>query len=135
MNKNDVKGAQLQDKRVEYSYTGFDEAGREVVAGRLTIHYRQSDSRSIKTTIDGEWDLASVVTAAGLGPQIGQGKLMGSVNKRNRVFIDLHPGYHDHNVILNGEFGDSPLGDFNGEWLYCAIAIMAHGTFRATSTD
>ena len=115
-----------QDKRFplgEYHYTGYDENGVKVVEGRLSITSLEAER------IKGTWEFKQIGGPHRIGPQVGEGKLIGSVRGKE-VFINLNPNMADNNVNLRGQVeGDR----YRGSWSHDGFAgSMSAGTFEAT---
>lgn len=107
----------------DYQYTGYDEGGAKIVEGRLSLTSRDGDQ------LKGTWELKQVGEPKQIGPQVGTGALMGSVNG-NQVSLDLNPNMNDNNVNLGGTIED---GRYKGTWSYSGFAgRISSGRFEAT---
>ena len=106
-----------------YGYKAYDAVGSLVVTGRMDV------SLSSDSTISGGWNfVAAGKDGSVIGPQVGSGKLVGSV-QNNRWFINLNPEWVDNNVFLNGSLGDEGIG---GIWNWSTFkGPTASGTFEA----
>ena len=83
---------------------------------------------AIDSTITGSWEIsaANKYSEKEIGPQIGTGKLEGSI-KSGKIFINLNPGWADNNIFLNADYSKD---QFKGSWL-CSTFIgpSASGSF------
>ncbi len=105
-----------------YSYTAFDSAGVKVVTGWLDLDFVDEEN------IEGKWELTPVGNPSNIGPQIGDGNLIGSI-KENIIQINLNPNWRDNNVVL---FGDYSAEKFNGDWQWITFGGPTNGgTFEA----
>lgn len=105
-----------------YAYTSYDSGGVAVVSGWLTIIV--SDS----TAISGEWHFTPIGSPQSIGPQTGDGKLVGGINSE-KVWIELNPQVRNNNLQLNGTLA---LGQFAGEWTWISYSGIANqGMFKA----
>lgn len=105
-----------------FAYTSYDSGGTALVSGWLTINV--SDS----TSISGEWHFTAVQSPAGIGPQTGDGKLVGGINN-DQVWIELNPQVRNNNLQLNGTLAQ---GQFVGQWTWISYSGIANqGTFKA----
>lgn len=79
--------------------------------------------------IAGEWHFSYVGEPVDVGPQVGDGSLIGTV-QGDHVEISLNPGWRDANVDLDGTM----TGDlYAGEWTYTTfVGIRSYGPFEAT---
>lgn len=105
-----------------YAYTGYDTSGTEIVNGWFTMVF----SDSIHCV--GEWHFKRVSGNQDIGPQIGEGELVGGIENGN-VWINLNPTWADNNVFLNGRIA----GDvYEGTWMWVTIAgPWIGGSFKA----
>jgi hypothetical protein len=95
-----------------FQYTGYDETGRVIETGWLTIVVRDSN------TVSGRWQLVAE----------GNGELRGSISN-GRIAVDLHPEMADNNFLLNGSVERKT---FRGNWEKIGVVgVMASGTFIA----
>jgi hypothetical protein len=105
-----------------YEYSGYDEAGKKVISGRLNL--TEIKGQDIK----GTWELKQVGAAEKIGPQVGTGNFVGQVES-NRVNINLNPDWNDNNIFLSGNF---EKGELRGDWHFSTFAGAASkGTFVA----
>src|SRR4029079_15104271 len=105
-----------------YEYSGYDEAGKKVISGRLNLtEIKGQDTK-------GKWELKQVGKAGKLGPQVGTGNLVGQVES-NQVNINLNPDWNDNNIFLSSKFAK---GELRGDWHFSTFAGAASkGTFVA----
>jgi hypothetical protein len=92
-----------------YTYTAFDDRGGVLLVGRLVVEQRPD------SVLVGTWEIGwapGADTSTEVGPQVGTGKLYGSV-QNGRPSVDLNPGWADNNVFLVGESGHREI---TGEW-------------------
>lgn len=121
-------------KQGAYTYNGYDSSGDLLVTGTLWLYYETRNDPDFSTTITGEWDLQQVKTAENIGPQVGQGKLRGSVEDNGTVYIDLNPGWADNNVTLFGHFGSELRDSIDGDWSFSTfVGPVNSGRFEAKS--
>ena len=105
-----------------YSYRAYNSKGELAVSGTMT--FEEVDTISVS----GIWAFAAVLTSEAVGPQVGTGKLAGSLQKSS-ISINLNPGWADNNVFLQGTvFSDS----ITGRWMWSTfVGPTAEGKFRA----
>jgi hypothetical protein len=107
----------------EYQYTGYDENGVKVVEGRLSITSLEAEQ------VKGTWEFKQIGEGKRIGPQVGSGDLVGSVNGKE-VYINLNPNWADNNVNLRGKVEGNR---YRGSWSHDGFAgSMSAGTFEAT---
>jgi hypothetical protein len=105
-----------------YAYTSYDSSGAVLVRGWLTIII--SDS----TTISGEWHLKPIGDSQRIGPQTGDGNLVGGINGA-KVWIELNPKVRNNNLQLNGTLTPSKLA---GQWSWISYdGVGNQGAFEA----
>ncbi len=105
-----------------YTYHAYESDGSLVVAGTLTMV--SADSASI----NGTWDLKQVHASDQIGPQVGSGKLAGSVHE-GTIWVNLNPSWKDNNVFLQGTVEGDRI---SGNWSWSTfIGRTAGGTFEA----
>lgn len=95
-----------------YSYTAYNTDGAAVVKGWFSIE--SSDSSAVK----GEWHFQALGDSQHLGPQIGDGELVGMLVDMN-LTVNLNPGWIDNNVLLNGTLSGHRI---DGTWMWVTIA-------------
>lgn len=101
-----------------YDYAARDTGGAVVATGRLLVE--SSDS--------GTWKIDRVASSKDVGPQTGSGTLSIQVSG-DEIYIDLDPGWADHNVVLKGTFAH---GSLRGDWEWLTYAgIAKSGKFSA----
>jgi hypothetical protein len=106
-----------------YFYVSYDSLGVRIVVGWFTLLIADS------AHIAGEWHFTQVGGGSSIGPQVGDGNLVGGFSS-GLLWIELNPQYRDNNLQLIGTFTSST---YTGTWL--AIGIMGvhnHGSFRAS---
>jgi hypothetical protein len=105
-----------------FRYRAYDTTGTLVVQGWLTLALADSDS------VSGEWHFSAVGTPQDIGPQTGDGRLIGGFNDTT-LWIELQPQYRDNNLQLTGRLkGDR----YTGTWMWITFAGPAtQGTFEA----
>ena len=105
-----------------YSYISYDSSGAPIVKGWFTMNITDSVS------ISGEWHFKKIGKPKDIGPQIGDGVLIGGL-KQDFVWIELNPQYIDNNLLLTGMIEDS---NYRGEWTWISYAGPTNrGTFKA----
>lgn len=110
------------DSSEKYLYKSYDTTGAKIVEGWLTINYLDN------MEITGRWDLGKVGNPENIGPQVGNGNLIGGLNS-NKTWIELNPEYRDNNLQL---LGTIQQGKFFGEWQYLSYSgVTNYGTFEA----
>lgn len=107
----------------DYAYSGFDSNGKQIIGGTLKLV--EIKGREIK----GTWELKQVGAGEKLGPQVGTGEFMGSVEQDGAISINLNPSWADNNIFLNGKFQN---GELKGTWYYSTFGgPSTKGTFTA----
>jgi hypothetical protein len=82
-------------------------------------------------SIRGEWHFGYVHEPVDVGPQVGDGILVGTI-EADRIMINLNPGWHDYNVNLDGVLTDNR---YVGKWTYSVFTgLRSQGRFEATRT-
>ncbi|HTY09547.1 MAG TPA: hypothetical protein VMF88_00620 [Bacteroidota bacterium] len=105
-----------------YAYTSYDTGGTVLVRGWLKFAVADS------TSLSGEWHFAPVGTPERIGPQTGDGNLVGGVNGE-KIWIELNPKVRNNNLQLNGTLAKGRLA---GQWTWISNDGMANqGTFSA----
>jgi hypothetical protein len=105
-----------------YAYTSYDSSGVELVSGWFTMIV--SDS----TTVSGEWHFSPIGSPQKIGPQTGDGKLVGGMNGE-KVWIELNSGVRNNNLQLNGISAQSRI---DGQWTWISYdGIANQGIFHA----
>lgn len=106
-----------------YSYTSYDSSGTMIVQGWFTLVIADSNH------ISGEWHFLQVGGGSGIGPQVGDGSLVGGFHSA-LLWVELNPRFRDNNLELVGTFSTTA---YSGTWR--AIGLMGiynHGTFQAS---
>ena len=85
-----------------YSYTSYDSTDFVVAQGWLTLTI--SDSLGIT----GEWHIQKIGDAKNIGPQIGDGELIGELEQKS-ISMNLNPDWADNNVLLRGILSDNKI--------------------------
>ncbi len=105
-----------------YSYLSYDSLGTPVVSGWLK--FEMTDS----ITIGGSWQLRKLVNRDDLGPQFGEGKLIGRIEDSS-INMELNPQFRDHNLGLVGTRSNSRI---EGKWFWVSLrGVTNWGTFKA----
>jgi hypothetical protein len=108
-----------------YKYTGYDSSWNKIITGYLWIE--SIDSVQVK----GRWDFDLVGNGENVGPQIGKGKIEGTMNMLGTMSLNLNPDMIDNNIILNGSL-QLPYR-FDGSWSYIGFpGEINWGRFEAT---
>ena len=105
-----------------YAYTGYDSTGVKIVTGWIKIAFEDS------IHLSGEWELDKIGDPQSIGPQVGEGNLVGNL-ENNQLSLNLNPDYIDNNVFLICPYDDKKL---TGKWFYSGFpGIINYGTFVA----
>ncbi|MCU0645566.1 MAG: hypothetical protein MUC94_15080 [bacterium] len=105
-----------------YAYTGYDSTGVKIVMGWTKIVFDDN------IYISGEWELDKIGDPENIGPQVGSGNLVGSL-ENHQLFLNLNPDFVDNNVFLTCLYDDQKL---TGKWNYSGFpGIINYGTFVA----
>jgi hypothetical protein len=105
-----------------FIYTAYDSLDIMVAQGILTFEFQDS------TNITGEWEINKVGDPKSIGPQIGEGKLVGASNDKT-LWASLNPDIVDDNVFLHGRPGKNK---YTGKWEWITErGITNWGTFKA----
>jgi len=105
-----------------YHYTSYDSSGTVIVKGWFTMDLSDSSN------ISGEWHFKAISNSKNIGPQIGNGNLVGRVHDR-QIWIELNPKFKDNNLQLVGKLFDDGI---SGRWLWISfIGVTSSGTFEA----
>lgn len=106
-----------------YQYSSHDSTGVKIVEGWMTLNPVDS------LQLVGEWHFLQVSNVERIGPQVGDGELLG-VFIEDTIWIELNPQYRDNNVNLRGINDGKAI---RGDWAYSSFAgLQNHGTFVAT---
>ena len=105
-----------------FSYLSYDSLGTPIVSGWLT--FEMTDS----VRIGGSWQLKKLVNRNDLGPQYGEGELVGQIEESS-IWMELNPQFKDHNLGLVGTINDTHI---EGKWYWASFpGVTNWGTFRA----
>ncbi len=115
-----------------YAYQGFDATGALLIEGSLVLDYQETRDSASPFRITGTWALRQVKAADEVGPQVGEGDLLGTIDADGNIVIQLNPGSADNNVGLGGTFTHGRFDTFEGRWDYVTdIGPTNGGTFKA----
>jgi hypothetical protein len=105
-----------------YRYSSFDSSGTLLVQGWFTMDVADSDS------VTGEWHFTAVGSPQRIGPQTGDGRLVGGI-RDSILWIELQPQFRDNNLELAGKLA----GDrYTGTWTWISfIGPTNSGRFEA----
>lgn len=107
---------------VVYQYTGYSRQGTPIVQGYLMLSQRDPNHYT------GRWHLRALVDTMRIGPQVGQGNLVGEI-RNGALTINLNPNFVDNNVILTGRLRRTV---YAGRWEWIGFAgTLNSGTFQA----
>lgn len=96
-----------------------------IVTGWLAVELPKAGA------VRGEWIFNQLLESEMVGPQIGTGSFVGTVDS-NRIWINLNPDWADNNVLLNGVIAGAEI---TGEWYYSSFAGPVNkGSFTATGS-
>jgi hypothetical protein len=105
-----------------YNYTSYDSRGVAIVGGWFTMNLSDTGA------VSGEWHFRGIGTPQNIGPQTGDGSLIGRKDKE-RIWIELNPQFRD-NIQLEGRIDEER---YSGTWAWISFAgITNQGTFEAT---
>lgn len=105
-----------------FTYRSYNAQGVPLVEGWFTM------STSTSGRITGEWHFRPVGIPRDIGPQIGDGTLVGG-SEPGRTWVELNPQAKDNNLQLEGVV---EAHRFNGEWFWTSfVGITNHGLFEA----
>jgi hypothetical protein len=105
-----------------YQYTSYDTTGAVLVRGWFTMVVSDSN------TISGEWHFTAVDNPKNIGPQTGDGKLVGGIQGTTR-WLELNPQYRDNNL---GLYGTLEGNHFTGTWQWISfVGVTNQGPFVA----
>ncbi len=106
----------------DYKYTGYDKNGTVIIQGSFSLNFKDENN------ISGEWHFDKVGNPKNIGPQYGNGELIGRY-REGILWIGLNPNNADNNVELIGSINSET---FSGKWNYISfIGITNSGTFEA----
>jgi hypothetical protein len=105
-----------------YAYTCTDSVGIPLVKGWMTIVIADSSK------ITGEWHFDAVGSPQKIGPQTGDGHLVGGLSDK-RIWIELNPKIRNDNLQLDGILDQ---GQLTGQWTWVTFeGISNQGKFSA----
>ena len=105
-----------------FTYESYDTLGIQIVYGWL--EYELVDS----VKIEGSWKLNSLSTRTDIGPQVGEGKLIGHIEGTS-ISMELNPQFRDNNLSLVGKINNNRI---EGKWYWMSyIGVTNWGTFKA----
>ena len=105
-----------------FAFTSYDSSGAALSSGWFTVIV--SDS----AVISGEWHFKPIGSPQKIGPQTGNGKLVGGISN-GQIWIELNPQVRNNNLQLNGTLASNQLA---GEWTWISYSGIANqGTFKA----
>jgi len=105
-----------------YNYTAYDSLGTIVAKGTLIFKFKDS------TSVTGEWEIKKVGDPQNIGPQIGEGELIGDLTNEI-LWMELNPDFRDNNVFLQGK---PEINKYTGKWFYSSfIGPTNWGSFEA----
>lgn len=115
--ENSIKSDLEKFQIGKYLYSAFDTSGHELANGRIELNFDNGNS------LKGIWNLSPTKTLYENHPHVGIGNLIGSFNN-DTIWVNLHPGWADHNVILKGVYEN---GQINGSWEYISFVGWTDG--------
>ena len=105
-----------------YEYTSYDGKGVAIVGGWFTMILSDTGA------VSGEWHFRAIGTPQNIGPQTGDGNLVGGIDKE-QVWVELNPQFRDNNLQLHGRIDRSR---FSGTWAWISfVGVTNQGTFEA----
>ena len=106
-----------------YFYQAFDTTGTAVIEGWLRLDLGKPENNVSYLAVSGKWQLSKIGDPENIGPQLGDGKLQGTIEK-NKIWLDLNPGWADNNVFLNGTIAKNQIEGF---WNYSTFVGSVNG--------
>jgi len=104
----------------QWHYTAQDSAGTTIATGTMSFFLPDTGR------FEGQWSLQKTGNPSPIGPQTGDGVLVGFVND-STVSIDLNPNKVDDNVTLVADFAHFIL---RGKWMWVGYpGVLNEGTF------
>ncbi len=120
--KHDTSTNAVEAPRGSFSYTGFDSLGTAIVQGWFTLLIADSDH------VSGEWHFRKTGLGNEIGPQIGDGNLVGGFFS-GQLWVELNPQFRDNNLQLRGTYSTT---HYTGTWQAIGIGgPYNHGSFNA----
>ncbi|MBN2280010.1 MAG: hypothetical protein JXQ65_05480 [Candidatus Marinimicrobia bacterium] len=109
-----------------YQYSACDSTDVKVLEGTIQLEF--DDPMHFK----GHWNVKAKKSDWADHPHTGAGHLIGTL-KDDSLSINLHPGWVDHNIFLNGIYHD---GKIIGKWMYLSyMGWTDGGNFKAEYYD
>ncbi len=106
-----------------FAYISYDSMGTAIVQGWFTIIIKDS------STVTGEWHFRRIGEPKNIGPQVGDGNLVGGFDAP-LLSVELNPQFVDNNLNLRGTIDD---GTYNGTWMAIGYpGVTNKGTFRSS---
>jgi hypothetical protein len=105
-----------------FQYTSYDSSGNALVNGWFTMNFADS------ANITGEWHFQTINSPKNIGPQVGDGNLVGEAND-GQIWVELNPQYKDNNLQLIGTMTNKR---FTGRWMWLSFSGVTNaGTFES----
>ena len=105
-----------------YRYASFDTTGVLLVHGWMTLDITDS------TQVTGEWHFGKIGNPEDIGPQVGDGELLGSFHQ-GKLSVELNPNMADNNLRLVGVLTNDR---YHGDWVWTSfIGPTSRGVFEA----
>ena len=105
-----------------YAYFGYDTSSTLIAKGWFKFEYEDS------VRIKGHWQLKTIGNPGNIGPQDGEGELVGTKTDTS-ININLHPNFADNNIILLGKINRKYI---YGKWQWATFARLTNwGNFNA----
>ena len=105
-----------------YAYFAYDTSSTLVAKGWYKFEYVDS------VNIRGNWDLNKIGNPGNIGPQDGEGELIGTVTDTS-ICINLQPNFADNNIFLTGKFHNKYI---YGKWQWATfVGITSWGSFNS----
>ena len=119
------------DTSKQYSVAIYDATDELAIVGLLQIEPEPGDiAESVELT--GSWQVTTrheSTVPVYLGDH---GQLAGTLHRDGSFYLNMHPRFIDHNLILSGVFSDRPWGNVKGQWRFITeIGPSNSGTFDA----
>ena len=102
-----------------YRYQSFDSTGIPLVKGWFTLVFSDPDHCT------GEWHFAAIGSRQKIGPQVGDGNLVGGTTDGS-VWVELQPQFRDNNLELVGTIQD---GRYRGRWIWISFVGETNSGF------
>ncbi len=109
-----------------WHYRSYNSKNEKIVEGWFDM---ESDSAA---QITGEWHFKKIGNPQNIGPQVGDGILVGG-SQTDTLWLNLQPQYKDNNLFLRGILKN---GCYQGTWAWISFTgVTAQGTFKAEYED